>query len=178
MVKIPEEDGMQLIRGEIFKVLTKYEVSDEIAVGILGQCASYVENCGIVGRVAKDLGLALTGFRTDKSMELYYDLEKDGRDLGFISKGWNDPGFRMGEVLTIPQQLVDAFCSRAPEILDFCATNGVVFNARHKDDAMEVTLEVCIYKEGFNTVVFAKTLQAIVDCVSKITEGLPGSSPN
>ena len=86
-----------LLRDQIRALLHDSPTSVEEDLEALSHCEAQIRNRGLVGHLARECGLALAGFRTNDALELYYDLKRGRHDLGFIAKGWEDPGFRMGD---------------------------------------------------------------------------------
>jgi hypothetical protein len=161
-------DNLHDARMHVFSALQESELSMSQAAKVLAQCHRHIQNRAMVEGMAKESGLQLDGFRTNEDLELYYDIAKDGHDVGFISKGWDDPGFRVGELLVLPADTLDAFRARATQIMDFCSTNGVVCTGRLTPVGLELSLLDNIYSEGFNIATFLQTLEAVHDCAAKV----------
>jgi len=51
-----------------------------------------------VKRCAQEAGFTLKRLRTNKKLELYFDLYKGKKSICSIYKGWTDPGFRISEI--------------------------------------------------------------------------------
>src|SRR3972149_11231655 len=97
-----ENDGNPL-RDQIFEVLRNTRTTAEDDLTALLQCAAHIRNRIVVEQTAKECGLRLSGFRTNDDLELYYDLKQGRHDVGYISKGWDDPGFRVGDLVEVPK---------------------------------------------------------------------------
>jgi len=106
----------------------------------------------------------------NNELELYYDLKRGRHDMGYISKGWEDPGFRIGDLIEIEKWKEESFKVNAYEILRFCATNGIVLTVEETKDTITLQMEGVIYSEGFNKDTFMKTLETLNECVEKAQE--------
>jgi len=102
MLRMLPSDGDNPLRDQIFALLNIKKVPVEKALEALSQCQAHITNRILVERTAKECGLRLSRFLTNKDLELYYDLKQGRHDVGYISKGWNDPGFRVGDLFYIP----------------------------------------------------------------------------
>jgi hypothetical protein len=90
--------------------------------------------------------------------------------MGYILKGWEDPGFRIGDLIEMEKQKEELFKANAYEILRFCATNGIVMTVEETKDTITLQMEGVIYSEGFNKDTFLKTLGTLNECVEKTQE--------
>ena len=102
--------------------------------------------------------------------ELYYDLKQGRHDVGYISKGWNDPGFRVGDLVSVSKENIGNVQANAYRLLKFCATRGVVLAVEEKADSIELQMDSVIYSDGFNKSVFAQVLHYLNACVEKAQE--------
>ena len=119
-------DRSSLLRNRIFKVLNKHKASPDNALKALSQCHAHINDRLLIEEIAKECGLKLSGFQTNEQLELYYDLKHGRQDLCFLSKGWDDPGFRLGEIVDIPIWKLADMREHVYALLKFCATQGVV----------------------------------------------------
>jgi hypothetical protein len=126
------------------------------------------KNKKLVLRTASACGFQLSRFITNEHMELYYDIAQNNRELGYISKGWEDPGFRVGNVLPVPVGAIEAVKVHSDRLTNYCATRGVAMTGHWKDeDKFEFHLDSVIYSAGFNQKVFTQVLEYLTDCVEK-----------
>jgi hypothetical protein len=164
-----EEDGNPL-RNQIFEVLRNSRTSAEEDLAALLQCAAHIRNRIIVEQTARECGLKLSGFRANDDLELYYDLKQGRHDVGYISKGWDDPGFRVGDLVEVPNANIPALKTHAYALLKFCATRGIVVTIEEKSEAVEIQMDSVIYSDGFNRKVFEQVLHYLNVCVEKAEE--------
>lgn len=122
-------DGNSL-RDQIIALLNSNKVSAERALKALSQCEAQIRNRTIVEAIAKECRLKLSRFLANDALELYYHIKRGRHDMGYISKGWDDPGFRIGDRIEIPKWKADPFKAHAYQILTFCATNGIVMTVQ------------------------------------------------
>jgi hypothetical protein len=66
--------------------------------------------------------------------------------MGYISKGWEDPGSRVGDLIEIEKWKEELFKANAYEILRFCATNGIVITDEEGKDTITLQWRA-IYSE-------------------------------
>ena len=167
MVRHSPRKAVDLIRDRIFALLEKKKASFEDALKALSQCEAHIRNRMMVENIARECGLKLSRFLANDDLELYYDLKRGRHDMGYISKGWEDPGFRIGDLIEMEKWKEESFKANAYEILRFCATNGIVITVEEDKDTITLQMEGVIYSEGFNKDTFLKTLETLNECVEK-----------
>ena len=124
----------------------------------------------IVEQTTKECGLKLSGFLANDDLELYYDLKQGRHDVGYISKGWKDPGFRVGDLIKVPKSSIPVLKTNAYNLLKFCATRGVAVTIEEKSDSVQLQMDSVIYSDGFNKKVFAQVLESLNECADKVHE--------
>ena len=167
MVHSSTKKAVDSIRDRIFVLLEKNKASFEDALKALSQCEAHIQNRMMVENIATECGLKLSRFLASDELELYYDLKRGRHDMGYISKGWEDPGFRIGDLIDMEKWKEESFKANAYQILRFCATNGIVITVEETKDKITLQMEGVIYSEGFNKDTFLKTLETLNECVQK-----------
>lgn len=167
MVRPSSRSDIKSVREKLFAVLIDSGVSANDALKVLSQCQAHIRNTIMVETIAKECGLKVSGFRANEHLELYYDLKRGRHEMGYISKGWDDPGFRIGDLVKIPKQKLAVFKSSVLKILKFCTTNGIGMTVEQEKDTIEIQMDGVIYSEGFNKTTFMKTLETLNECVEK-----------
>ena len=167
-------DHLHEARMRVISVLEESGLAMAQAAKVLAQCHRNIQNRAMVEGMSRESGLTLDGFHTNEDLELYFDIAKNGHDVGFISKGWDDPGFRVGELLILPAATLETFRRRAPEIMDFCSTNGMGCTGRLTPEGLELSLLDNIYAEGFNIATFLQTLESVQSCCTTVQAILRG----
>ena len=167
MVRHSSKKAVDSLRDQIFALLSKKKASIEDALKALSQCEAHIQNRVMVEKIAKECALKLSRFLANEELELYYDLKRGRHDMGYISKGWEDPGFRIGDLIEIEKSKEELFKGNAYEILRFCATNGIVLTVEETKDTITLQMEGVIYSEGFNKDTFLKTLETLNECIEK-----------
>jgi hypothetical protein len=81
-----------LLRDHILAILTGSTTTVTEDLDALAQCVAQIRNRMVIGGVARECGLTLAGFLTNDALELLYDIKRGRHDLGYIAKGWEDPG--------------------------------------------------------------------------------------
>jgi len=164
------------LRSQIFQVINEADAPVAEALKALSQCRAHIENRMIVEQTLKQCGLRPSGFTANEHLELYYDIAAGKREVGYISKGWEDPGFRVGDIVPVPTPNIPKLTAHAFALLKFCATRGVAVTVEENAGSVEVHLESVIYSDGFNKKVFDQVLQELNVCVEKAHELTGGIS--
>lgn len=63
--------------------------------------AKYDPVKALVSRVAADAGYELANSWTDRDLKLYFDVLSGGMNIGCISRGWTDLGYRISEQIVV-----------------------------------------------------------------------------
>lgn len=161
-------EDTESLRSKIFRVVNDADAPVAEVLRALAQCQAHIENRTIVEQTLKECGLRSSEFKTNEHLELYYDIEQGKRDVGYISKGWDDPGFRIGDIVEVPKWKIAALREHAYVLLKYCATRGVVMTVKENDDdSVELQMDSVIYSDGFNEKVFVQVLHYLTECVQK-----------
>ncbi|MFI5342037.1 MAG: hypothetical protein ACHQ7N_19640 [Candidatus Methylomirabilales bacterium] len=102
------------LRQQVFALLHESTTSAEEDLKALSQCAAHIRNRMIVEGIARDCGLTLARFLTNDDLELYYAIRRGRHDMGYIAKGWEDPGFRIGDLVEIDPWEADILKANTP----------------------------------------------------------------
>ena len=170
MVSMPIENHGSSLRDQILQVLQNSRTTPKQDLAALLQCAAQIRNRLIVMETAKECGLRLFGFQSNDALELYYDLKRGRHDVGYISKGWHDPGFRVGDIVEVPIANISVLKANLLTLLKFCATNGIAATVEEKDDVVEIEMDAVIYSDGFNKKVFKQIIFHLNLCVEKAND--------
>ena len=162
-----------LLRDHILAILNGSATTVTEDLDALAQCVAHIRNRTIIGDIARECGLTLAGFLTNDALELYYNIRRGRHDLGYIAKGWEDPGFRIGDLVEIDPWEADIPKANTPHIIRFCATNGIAMTVQETPTTITIQLDGVIYSEGFNRDTFEKTLDSLNACVEKIRTLIP-----
>ncbi len=117
-------------------------------------------NIELVQSCAKKVGLELMDFLSNDVLELYYNVyTSDGEDICYISKGWDDEGFRVGNIKDLSQytqNLQDKFT----RIFKACAKNLISIDVLNRKSGHEMTLslEIPIYQNGLTEEVLSEVV--------------------
>ncbi len=153
------------LAAEILRAIDKAKPPRGVALSSLDFCRNQIENRTVVETAVLVAGCSTTGFFWNEDLELYYDIAKDSEEVAFISKGWDDPGFRLGELVTVSGNKID----RLEDIKKFCNTNGIVISFQENEESdYEVVLEQVIYSTGFDGRTFAQALSTLIECSGKL----------
>src|SRR3990172_4252790 len=91
----PKEGPMatktNLLRHHILAMLNGSTTTVTEDLDALAQCVAHIRNRTIIGDIARECGLTLAGFLTNDALEVYYDIRRGRHDMGYFSKGWEDP---------------------------------------------------------------------------------------
>lgn len=163
-----KNDDMEYAREGIFKYLQENNIPKHQAEDVLAHCLSLIRNTNKVRRLADNLGLELSGFLSNKALELYYEIKKEDRHVCVIYKGWDDPGFRLSEILTCHPKNIELIKENIGQALKTCANEGIAFGFDPSSDALGIELAINIYEEGFNTGVLNEALKTLESTANKI----------
>jgi hypothetical protein len=162
------------LRDRIFEVLKASPTTVAEDLQALSQCVAHLSNRALVEGIARECGLSLVRFLTNDALELYYDIKRGRHEMGYISKGWEDPGFRIGDLVQIGEWDRDVLKGHSHHIMRFCAMNGIAMTIPETPTTIALQLDGVIYSEGFNQDTFLKTLDSLNACVEKIRTLIPG----
>ncbi len=158
----------QALAAVILSAIDESDSPRGVSLSALAYCRNQFENRTIVETAVLVSGCSATGFLWNENLELYYDIAKDGEEVAFISKGWDDPGFRLGELVIVSGDITD----RLEEVMRFCNTNGVVMSFHENQESdYEVLFEQVIYSTGFDGRTFAQALSTLIVCSDKLKRG-------
>ncbi|NLB54638.1 MAG: hypothetical protein GX811_02515 [Lentisphaerae bacterium] len=156
------------LRSKIFKLVNDADAPAAEVISALAQCQAHIQNRMIVEQTLKECGFRPTGFNANEHLELYYDIAQGKNEVGYISKGWDDPGFRVGDVIEVSKWKITALKEHAYTLLKYCATRGVVMTVEENDDdSVMLQMDSVIYSDGFNKKVFAQVIHYLNECTTK-----------
>ena len=159
----PDED--RDIRERIIAMVEERGIPADRASVILSQCKAFVTDQLLVAQTAQEAGYRLTDFKTDDQFELSFNIKSGKYDVGFISKGWDAPGFRIGETLLVRSDQLSLFRAKADELMNLCARNGVALSGTRCAEGLELAFDAVIFQEGLNSKTFGDTAEAVSECV-------------
>ena len=124
---------------------------------------SLVENC------AKQAGLGLDGFLSNNSLELYYNIHRDGNSVCYLYKGWADPGFRIGCLIDMKKSHKN-FTENLEDFSKICSKYMLTKTIGNSsmEDCVQVIFETGIYTDGFNGKVLGEAMENMEEAVAKI----------
>lgn len=151
--------------------LSKQKLNENEIINLLERELTQRRNIKLVKQCIKAIGLHSRGFISNDALELYFDLYKDNKNICYISKGWQDPGFRVGEFIEI-NKTIPGFREKFYEIFRICSKDLIsVSVSETQDKSVGMSLEIGIYSEGLNAKVLrnaTETLEQVLKNISKI----------
>jgi len=154
-----------------FRAFDNFNRIRKSAVNSRLQPLSQYKNIRLVKDCAKKLNLKLMRFQANNILELYFDVFRGNKNICYVSKGWDDPGFRIGDIITLDKGNPD-FKQQFYEIFRLCSRDFVnvwICNPKNnKTKLLELSLEIGIYKDGFNEKVLREVIKTFEDVVKKI----------
>ncbi len=154
-------------RVAVLAGIAQADLESDDALRILAQIARQIANKSTVRAVAAAAGYEAVNFSFNRDLEVYFDLHHGEKDVGYIAKGWADPGFRVGEIVFLPGP-VKRTGKWIDDLRDYCAVHGIAATLEPSADGVEIKLEFVLYSEGFNTAVFAGALDSLRNCRRKV----------
>lgn len=126
------------------------------------------KNIKLLEDCARKLKLELKSFNSNDNLELYFDIYRNSRDICYVYKGWDDPGFRIGELIELDKCVPD-FRERFYEIFRICSGRLIAIGLQKQGkESLSIALEIGIYKSGFNAKVFKEAIEDLEDALVKI----------
>jgi len=148
----PERLPPDEIREVMLETVKLLGIGTDEAEQLLLQCVRYFHNHRLVHHYAKELGLELGHGIANAALQVYYDIHRHGGDWGYISRGWDEPGFRIGQVLTVPNIHLSEFRRRSEHLIRNSATRGITITIESEQHTarFELHLTLNILDGGFN----------------------------
>lgn len=129
------------------------------------------KNISLVKDCAKKLNLKLRRFQANGILELYFDVLRGNKNICYLSKAWEDPGFRIGDIIMLDKNIPN-FKQQFYEIFNICSKNfvsmGICKPRKNRINILELDLAIGIYKDGFNEKVLREAIETFKYVVEKI----------
>jgi len=122
-----------------------------------------------VTKIAKKAGFELKNFQTSRTLELFFNIYQKEETFCYISRAWDDLGFRIGECVVLNKNH-RFFKSIFYDIFQICSQNLISVGVM-KDtppNNMNLSLEVAIYEGGFNQKSLKETVSNLKESLDKI----------
>ncbi len=162
----PKDDGKDDIKKRLNSWIEKQNLTEEETCCALEEILNQKKNIALVKKNAKKAGFKLERFISNKALEIYYDILKKGRGVGYISKGWTDSGFRVGEYFEL-EKGAPSFKEKFYSIHKLCSGNLISIGVTEKvPGKVGISLEIGIYQGGFS----AKVLKSAVETIDETTQ--------
>ena len=165
-------EDVHRVREAALGALQKLTVGQTELLEGLADCRRQIETQALVQKTVTAAGFQTRAFQWGQDLELYFDIFDNGRDIGYISKGWEDRGFRVAELFTIPLEFAGSLKSRVEDLRQKCATEGIALTTETDDSELTVKLECVIYTAGFNQVSFGNTARYLARCAALVQDSL------
>lgn len=128
------------------------------------------EDRRLAEKCAIKVGVELKGFETNDILELYFTVFRGEESICYISKGWGDPGFRLGEYLEIDKNIPD-FKNKFYKMLKICTKNIIAVDvSTPKPGKVGLNLQIGLYQNGFNDEVLYEALDSLEESLQKIRQ--------
>ncbi len=165
-----KDDGKDDIKKRLNAWIEKQNLTDKEEIKMLEAVLNQRKNIYLVRETANKAGLELKRFINNKALELYFDILNKDKSVGYISKGWDDPGFRVGEYFEIDKK-DPAFKEKFYKVFRICSSSLVNIGVSESSDKfVGMSLEIGIYSDGFNTNVLKKATQTLVRALRDINK--------
>ena len=157
------------VRNAVFRYLGAHNVPADVASEALCHCLAAIRDAGQVGGLAAELGLEVAGPRSNEHMALYWDVTRDGRAMGFIYRGWDDPGFGVGECVPVSADEMPVLMAQVDAVTRLLATNGVALTITPLSaGGCWLDMTTVIYSDGFNAGTLRATLGTVAKCAATV----------
>ena len=163
------------IRGALLDAAQKMAANPAEAEQLLQQCAGYYHNNRLIQRCADELGLELTNGAANAALQVYYDIQRNGGDWGYLSRGWEEPGFRVGQVLDVPNDKLPEFRQHAERIIRDLAARGIAITIEAEPEGApsQLHLTVNLPAAGFNPNMLLDSLTNLFEATRTIRKAIP-----
>jgi hypothetical protein len=171
-----KEERLHRARAATIGALDRLELGKEEVIRGLADCRLQLEHKALIERVLSAAGYSTERFSWDEHMELYFDVTDGRRDAGYISKGWEDPGFRIAQLLTIPTEYAGAFKAGLEALQHKCATEGLALSTKEEEGELTIYIECVIYTAGFTAEAVAHCMRYLDECTAVVQDSLTASA--
>lgn len=163
-----KDDGKDDIKKRLNAWIEKQKLTDKETFKMLEAVLNQRRDIYLVRENANKAGLELTRFINNDALELYFDILKKDRGVGYISKGWDDPGFRVGEYFEMDKK-DPAFKEKFYKVHQLCSGNLISVSVSEKTPGkVGVSLEIGIYGDGFTEKVLKSVVETMESTMCKI----------
>ncbi len=163
-----EDNGKDDVKKRLNAWIEKQNLTDEDAFKALEAILNQRKNVSLVRKNAKKAGLKLERFISNRALEVYFDMLIKGRNVGYISKGWDDPGFRIGEYFEM-EKGIPSFKEKFYKTFQLCSGNLISVSVSEKTPGrVGISLEIGIYQDGFSSKVLKSAVDTIESTMRKI----------
>jgi len=127
-----------------------------------------IRSIALVKDCARKSKLKLKKFITDEQLEVYFDVYRREKNICFLAKGWDDPGFRIGEIIKLDKNSTD-FKKDFYRVFDICSKELISLGFfKQNKDYLWLSLGIGIYYDGFNEKVLKDAAAALKSAADKI----------
>ena len=123
----------------------------------------------LVQSCAQEADLKLENFLTNDALELYYDVFRNRKSICYLSKGWDDPGFVIGNTLDLKKTHAN-FNENLDSISKVCSRHMLVqtVNKRAPEGCISISFEIDIYTDGFNEKVLKEAVKNMGEAMTEL----------
>lgn len=133
------------------------------------QLNRFLQDWDRIPALAAEIGFEASGFQSDKKMALYWEITRRGEELGYIYRGWDDPGFGIGESLLVSAEDGPILMAQAIVLSAFLAANGVCMTVDQLPfGGYCLNLNCCIYASGFNAGAVKEVVDTLAECSTTV----------
>lgn len=137
-----------------------------------------IRSIALVKNCARKSKLKLKKFITDEQLEVYFDVYRREKNICFLAKGWDDPGFRIGEIIKLDKNNPD-FKRNFYRTFEICSKDLISLGFfKQNKDYLWISLGVGIYYDGFNEKVLKDAAATLKSAADKIKTFLKPKTPD
>lgn len=163
-----KDDGNGDIKKRLNTWIEKQKLTDKETFKMLEAVLNQRKDICLVREIANKAGFELTRFINNDALALYFDVLSKDKSVGYISKGWDDPGFRVGEYFEMDKKDL-AFKEKFYKIFQFCSGNLISVGVSEKTPGkVGVSLEIGIYGDGFTEKALKGAVETMESTMCKI----------
>ncbi|MBI4245421.1 MAG: hypothetical protein HY606_15135 [Planctomycetes bacterium] len=132
-------------------------------------CLNFLCNVTTVLMNSTGAGFTLNRLVVDSALEFYFDVYSGEKDIGYISKGWEDPGLRVGDILNISPDETRKLKENILHLMKACSNQGVAVYFREKDNGIEIELWTPLYIDALTSRGLKDAFDALNECKRMIS---------
>lgn len=132
---------------------------------VMKYVSSFMRNLGSLLVAVRTSGLEISGFKSDSALEFYFDVSRSGKAAAFVSKGWDEPGSRVGELIWIRKRHAAVFHKNFWKISNAMGGMAISFFCKKaKDGGLVIELWTPLFGEVLSPRCLVDAIDTLLEC--------------